>query len=67
MIIKNNCEGENFIILNYRCWSYMGMDNHGFQEVSLEQNGCIWKGIIIHEVRKNSSIGLRKNHSLPFQ
>jgi hypothetical protein len=32
------------------CWSYMGMYTGGPQEVSLQQNGCVWKGIIIHEL-----------------
>ncbi|CAG0915469.1 unnamed protein product [Notodromas monacha] len=32
------------------CWSYMGMYTQGYQEVSLQRNGCVYKGTIMHEL-----------------
>jgi hypothetical protein len=28
----------------------MGMSTQGYQEVSLQKDGCVYKGIILHEV-----------------
>jgi len=32
------------------CWSYMGRYVGGYQELSLQKNGCVYKGTIMHEL-----------------
>jgi len=38
------------LISDNGCYSYMGKQNTGAQAVSLQKNGCVYKGIIIHEL-----------------
>jgi len=33
------------------CWSYIGRNFYaGEQELSLQKNGCVWKGTVVHEL-----------------
>ncbi|XP_077419541.1 high choriolytic enzyme 1-like [Vanacampus margaritifer] len=49
--VKKTEKDTNFIsfISDTGCWSYLGRQVHG-QKISLQQNGCVFKGIVQHEV-----------------
>jgi len=50
---ENDVRGFNYVFIKKTdagCWAYIGNLQQGKQEMNLQQNGCIWKSVAIHEL-----------------
>lgn len=45
------------------CWSYVGMQGEGGQQVNVETDGCVYRGIVMHELLHAS--GFEHEQSTP--